>query len=911
MTGASNLERISFLSKERSPSFFESHTLRNIEGKSVIKNLNGDIQICLPLEEEWNKEGNILEGCIFEQVNEGENDLDDGADSMAGSDNGFDGGNGALMDHLPYSQPTGNNASSPLEAENDTNRAMHKKDSSSLIYTRHGSGDRAMASSSRGEHHGTGRCQPMQWYNNVISSFNSLEINGGTMVVNHKEVVQIDKTLCEREALDLVPGRQGKGKHLANTEQTLRKSGHIASSKNSSERPKNCPFRFQRFWTEHEGFLNAVKTSWENDISGSPMLVMAQKLKRLKVFLHSWVKGNFSNFNLEMMEAKKCMDEIQTEIDRDGISDSIYAKEADAKTRYLKAMQNYEKLWAEKSRSRWRDQGDRCSKNFHISVKMRRMKNSIKSLKMNEGTLIFDKAQIKEYVTRYYVHFHKGVPLTSHMDLLQCIPNVLEEWDRGRLDGIPFDTEIKGAVWDLDPDSALGPNGFPGAFYKSCWDIISSDILASARISVLLNGGPVGYFGVEKGLRQRDPISPMLFIIAKEVLCRGLSELLANNNIKALSGPRGAIISTHILFADDVFIFSNASIRKQAIAEELGISICNFPTRYLGVKIFKGRVKKESLIPILDKVKGQLAGWKGKILSIAARVELVRSVILGMMNHSSAVYWWPSSLIATMERLMKNFIWTGEIDTVKKISVRWDLCCRPKDEGGLELRRLRDINKAMLCNMVWRVKHEKSLACKFFRARFLRGDGSFKKSYKPSSIWPGFRKMWEFVASKEAWTIGNGKSINFWSDKWLGGKSILELVGLEGESSLHCKGKVSDFIDNFKWKSPNVISPLLHDIFEKIQTIKIPSYTCEDMCLWSLSSDGIFNSNSAWEDIRIRNLKVPWFSLIWGKKVQPRVSIFGWRMVHDKLPTDDAVQKRGIALVSKCSLCGMEAETVY
>ncbi|XP_042518500.1 uncharacterized protein LOC122092229 [Macadamia integrifolia] len=389
-----------------------------------------------------------------------------------------------------------------------------------------------------------------------------------------------------------------------------------------SERPKNCPFRFQRFWADHEGYLNAVKSSWVTDIPGSPMMVMAQKLKRLKVFLRSWAKENFPNFNLEMMEAKKCMEEIQTEIDRDGINDSIYAKEADAKTRYLKALQNYEKLWAEKSRSRWRNQGDRCSKFFHISVKIRRMKNSIKSLKMVDGTLISDREQIKEYVAGYYEHSHKGTPLTNHMDLLQCIPNVLEEWDRGQLDGIPSDSEIKNAVWDLDPDSAPGPDGFPGAFYKSCWDIISSDlcnairwffrtgfmpyginnnflvlrrfgfsekwiswihqILVSARISVLFNGGPVGFFGVEKGLRQGDPISPMLFIIAEEVLCRGLSELLANNNIKALSGPRGAIIPTHILFADDVFIFSNASIRKQAIAEELGISICNFPTRYLG-----------------------------------------------------------------------------------------------------------------------------------------------------------------------------------------------------------------------------------------------------------------------------------------------------------------------------------------
>ncbi|XP_042474921.1 uncharacterized protein LOC122057007 [Macadamia integrifolia] len=192
MAGASNLERFSLLSKERSPSMFDSHTLRNMDGKSVMHNLNGDIQICLPLEEEGNMEGNNLADTNY--LDDGENDLDDGADSMDGSDNGLVGGNGSLITH----------------------RAIQEKESSSSIY--HGSGDRMMTLSRHGEQHETGQCQALQWYNNVISSFNPLEINGGTVVVNHKEVEQIDKTLCEREALDLVPGRQGKGKHLTNTE---------------------------------------------------------------------------------------------------------------------------------------------------------------------------------------------------------------------------------------------------------------------------------------------------------------------------------------------------------------------------------------------------------------------------------------------------------------------------------------------------------------------------------------------------------------------------------------------------------------------------------------------------------------------------------------------------------------------
>ncbi|XP_042486149.1 uncharacterized protein LOC122066410 [Macadamia integrifolia] len=151
-----------------------------------------------------------------------------------------------------------------------------------------------------------------------------------------------------------------------------------------------------------------------------------------------------------------------------------------------------------------------------------------------------------------------------------------------------------------------------------------------------------GYFGMERVLRQGDPISPMLFVIAEEVLSKSLKQLIQENKLKPTQGPSGANTPGHILFADDIFIFSNASIK------------------YLGVEIFKGRVKKEALLPIMDKVKGRLAGWKGKLLSMAGGVELAKTVILGMPTYSFSVYWWPSSLIAMIERWMWNN--SGNVD---------------------------------------------------------------------------------------------------------------------------------------------------------------------------------------------------------------------------------------------------------
>lgn len=63
------------------------------------------------------------------------------------------------------------------------------------------------------------------------------------------------------------------------------------------------------------------------------------------------------------------------------------------------------------------------------------------------------------------------------------------------------------------------------------------------------------------------------------------------------------------------------------IVNLIGFNIGSLPVTYLGVPIFKGKLKASHLQPIADKVKAKMSAWKASLLSIAGRVQLVKSVI--------------------------------------------------------------------------------------------------------------------------------------------------------------------------------------------------------------------------------------------------------------------------------------------
>ena len=93
--------------------------------------------------------------------------------------------------------------------------------------------------------------------------------------------------------------------------------------------------------------------------------------------------------------------------------------------------------------------------------------------------------------------------------------------------------------------------------FSRAWVALIMRLVSSVSFSVLFNGAPQEEFRPTRGIRQGDPISPYLFLLAAE----GLSCLLKSfDQSSALNGLKVAPTApavNHLLFADDRLSFES------------------------------------------------------------------------------------------------------------------------------------------------------------------------------------------------------------------------------------------------------------------------------------------------------------------------------------------------------------------
>ena len=109
--------------------------------------------------------------------------------------------------------------------------------------------------------------------------------------------------------------------------------------------------------------------------------------------------------------------------------------------------------------------------------------------------------------------------------------------------------------------------------------------VSSVSFEVVVNGGKFAGFKPSRGLRQGDPLSPYLFILGQEVLSRLIEHDLRLKNVAGIRTSISGPTISHVMFADDIVLFSKASKKD---AENL-VKILEKNCKWSGQAINRGK----------------------------------------------------------------------------------------------------------------------------------------------------------------------------------------------------------------------------------------------------------------------------------------------------------------------------------
>jgi len=415
---------------------------------------------------------------------------------------------------------------------------------------------------------------------------------------------------------------------------------------------------------------------------------------------------------------------------------------------------------------------------------------------------------------------------------------------------------------------------------------------------------------------------------------------------------------SHLLFADDCIVFSEASKRgadrlhdvletysrgsgqlvnkdksvvffssncddgaKNEVREILQIETEALADKYLGLPTALGRSTKEAFEYMPTKIRGLVGAWSGREASCAGREVLLKSVAQAIPTYPMSCFLIPKDTCRKLKSLFSNYWWGSSADSRHMHWQRWELLMRPKVQGGMGFRDLRCFNLAMLGKQGWRlIENPESLCAKVLKGRYFPDVDFLTATRKKhaSHTWRAILEGREVLKKGLLRRIGDGSTTDIWQDRWLpnhfGGRPIV----MPDAPQVRL---VSDLVTpSGAWNER-----LIRQIFVNVDARAILSTQIrgagDDTWAWEPERHGLYTVRSAYrklyDELNMQTTdglasssgeKV--WKQIWGLCVPPKVKSFWWRVVNGFLPTKGELHRRHIEPLPNCDVCGAEEESI-
>lgn len=180
--------------------------------------------------------------------------------------------------------------------------------------------------------------------------------------------------------------------------------------------------------------------------------------------------------------------------------------------------------------------------------------------------------------------------------------------------------------------------------------------------------------------------------------------------------------------------------------------------------------------PLLQKVDNKLHAWKARLLSPAGKIILIKSVmeVLAIYHMSTTAI--HKSVLDQIQSKCVQFFW-GKPGKKSICFVRWSKLTAPRSEGGLGIRCLHMLNRAMVLKAMWKlISGHDALWVQLVAEKYHQSTSFWCARYpqKCTRLWRAILENRCVMANYTRWLLGDGLTCPAYGQPWFNDWETLE-----------------------------------------------------------------------------------------------------------------------------------------
>uniref|UniRef100_A0A803Q7A9 Reverse transcriptase n=1 Tax=Cannabis sativa TaxID=3483 RepID=A0A803Q7A9_CANSA len=230
-------------------------------------------------------------------------------------------------------------------------------------------------------------------------------------------------------------------------------------------------FCFENTWLKEPLCIEIVKDCWKNGQATS----FDEKLSLCVEKLKEWGKEITGTLNHRIKKYTKELKVLHGK--RDVASVQCYNE---VKKKLFKALDQRESYWKQRAKQFWLHEGDQNSSYFHKAASSKKKNNQIEQLKDDHDNWVTWESGLSKVVAEcFHGLFASGN--TCCTEVIDCVSKVVSDSVNMELCQPIGEEDVKKALFQMNPDKSLGPDGMTPAFYQRCWSIVRHDVVKCVR----------------------------------------------------------------------------------------------------------------------------------------------------------------------------------------------------------------------------------------------------------------------------------------------------------------------------------------------------------------------------------------------------------------------------------------------